>query len=52
VKLRIERERLARLVGLWDDVEYKLPPHLSAMPARIRSIREAEVQALKHRLDL
>jgi outer membrane protein TolC len=52
MKLRIERERLARLLGLWDDVEYKLPPRLPTMPTRIRSIREAETQALQHRLDL
>jgi outer membrane protein TolC len=52
MKLRIERERLARLLGLWDDVDYKLPPHLPTMPSRIRSIREAEEQALRNRLDL
>ncbi|MGF9764688.1 TolC family protein [Microvirga sp. 0TCS3.31] len=52
MKLRIERERLARLLGLWDDVEYKLPPRLPTMPSRIRSIREAEAQALRRRLDL
>jgi outer membrane protein TolC len=52
MKLRIERERLARLLGLWNDVEYNLPPRLPTMPTRIRSIREAETQALQHRLDL
>jgi hypothetical protein len=52
MKLRIERERLARLLGLWDEVDYKLPPRPPPMPARIRSIREAEAQALRHRLDL
>ena len=52
MKLRIERERLARLLGLWDDVDFKLPSRLPTMPSRIRSIREAEAQALQHRLDL
>jgi outer membrane protein TolC len=52
MKLRIERERLARLLGLWDDVGYKLPLHLPSMPSKIRSIREAEAQALRNRLDL
>jgi outer membrane protein TolC len=52
MKLRIERERLARLLGLWDDVDFKLPVHLPTMPSSIRSIREAEAQALRHRLDL
>jgi outer membrane protein TolC len=52
MKLRIERERLARLMGQWDDVDYKLPLRLPTIPSSIRSIREAEVQALGHRLDL
>jgi outer membrane protein TolC len=52
MKLRIERERLARLLGLWDEIDYKLPLRLPTMPSRIRSIREAEAQALQHRLDL
>ena len=52
MKLRIERERLARLLGLWDDVDFRLPVRLPTTPSRIRSIREAEAQALRHRLDL
>jgi outer membrane protein TolC len=51
-KLRIERERLTRLMGLWDDVGHKLPSRLPPTPARIRSVREVEAQALQHRLDL
>jgi outer membrane protein TolC len=39
-------------MGLWDDVDYKLPSRLPSMPARIRSIREAEAKALHNRLDL
>ena len=52
MKLRIERERLARLMGQWDDVDYRLPLHVPSLPARIRSVREAEEQALQRRLDL
>jgi outer membrane protein TolC len=52
MKLRIERERLARLMGLWEDVDYRLPLRLPTIPSRIRSIREAEAQALQRRLDL
>jgi outer membrane protein TolC len=50
-RLRTERERLTRLLGLWTD-DYKLPARLPALPARIRSAREAEAEALQRRLDL
>nr|WP_244627413.1 TolC family protein [Microvirga tunisiensis] len=39
-------------MGLWDDVDYRLPLRVPSLPARIRSIREAKEQALQHRLDL
>ena len=51
MRLRTERERLTRVLGLWND-DYKLPASLPALPARIRSIREVEAQALQRRLDL
>jgi outer membrane protein TolC len=52
MRLSIERERLVRHMGLWDDVDYRLPLRVPSLPARIRSVREAEEQALQHRLDL
>ena len=52
MKLRIERERLARLLGLWDDAGYNLPSRLPAIPATIRSYGETRAQASHHRLDL
>lgn len=47
------RERLARLLGLWDgDLGFKLPARLPPLPQRPRSLPRIEVEAVEHRLDL
>jgi outer membrane protein TolC len=47
------RERLARLLGLWDgDLGYKLPGRLPPLPRRPLSLPRIEVDAVGHRLDL
>ena len=47
------RERLARLMGLWDgDLDFRLPDQLPALPRRPRSLPSIEVDAVGHRLDL
>jgi len=52
VQQRVERERLTRLMGLWgDDTRFTLPSRLPGLP-RLRSVRDAEVEALTRRIDL
>jgi outer membrane protein TolC len=47
------RERLVRLLGLWDgDVGIRLPQRLPALPRRPQSLPGIEVDAVGHRLDL
>lgn len=47
------RERLARLLGLWDDgLDFRLPARLPALPARPRAWAGIETDAVAHRLDL
>lgn len=47
------RERLARLLGLWDgDLGFRLPQKLPALPSRPLSLPRIEVAAVEHRLDL
>jgi outer membrane protein TolC len=47
------RERLTRLLGLWDgDLGFRLPNKLPALPARPRALPGIEVDAVGHRLDL
>jgi outer membrane protein TolC len=47
------RERLARLMGLWDDdLGFRLPDRLPALPPRPLSLPRIEVDAVGHRLDL
>lgn len=47
------RERLVRLLGLWDgDVGIRLPQKLPALPQRPRSLPRIEVDAVGHRIDL
>jgi outer membrane protein TolC len=47
------RERLARLMGLWDDgLDFKLPDRLPALPSRPRALPTMEADAVAHRLDL
>ena len=47
------RERLIRLLGLWDgDIGIKLPQRLPALPSRPLSLPGIEVDAVTHRIDL
>lgn len=47
------RERLTRLMGLWgDDLKFRLPDKLPALPARPKTLPNIEVDAVGHRLDL
>ena len=47
------RERLIRLLGLWDgETGIRLPLKLPALPQRPRSLPRIEVDAVAHRIDL
>jgi outer membrane protein TolC len=47
------RERLIRLLGLWDgDIGIRLPQKLPALPRRPLSLPRIEVDAVTHRIDL
>jgi outer membrane protein TolC len=47
------RERLIRLLGLWDgDTGIRLPQKLPALPHRPLSLPRIEVDAVEHRIDL
>jgi outer membrane protein TolC len=47
------RERLARLMGLWDEgLDFRLPNRLPALPPRPATLPGIEVDAVGHRLDL
>lgn len=47
------RERLIRLLGLWDgDLGFRLPQKLPALPRRPLSLPSIEVDAVGHRIDL
>ena len=48
-----ERERLVRALGLWgDDLDFKLPAQLPALPPRARSVASVEIEAVRRRVDL
>src|SRR5712691_7548802 len=48
-----EREALIRSLGLWsNEVEFKLPEMLPALPKRPRSLPAVEVDAVRRRVDL
>jgi outer membrane protein TolC len=48
-----DRERLIRVMGLWgDDLTFKLPATLPALPARPRALPTIEHDALAHRIDV
>jgi outer membrane protein TolC len=48
-----EREQLTRLMGLWGtDVQYRLPGALQDLPARPKTIRQIEAEAIERRIDL
>jgi outer membrane protein TolC len=47
------RERLIRLLGLWDgDIGFRLPGKLPPLPQRPLSLPGIEVDAVEHRIDL
>jgi outer membrane protein TolC len=47
------RERLARLMGLWDDdLGFRLPERLPALPRRPLALPGIETDAVGHRIDL
>jgi outer membrane protein TolC len=47
------RERLIRLLGLWDgDIGIRLPQKLPPLPRRALSLPRIEVDAIEHRVDL
>ena len=47
------RERLARLMGLWDEgLDFRLPNRLPALPRRPLSLPGIEADAVGHRVDL
>jgi outer membrane protein TolC len=47
------RERLIRLLGLWgDDLGFRIPGQLPALPGRPQSLPGIEVDAVTHRIDL
>lgn len=47
------RERLARLMGLWDDgLDFRLPNRLPELPRRPLTLPGIEVDAVGHRIDL
>jgi outer membrane protein TolC len=48
-----ERERLTRLLGLWgNDLNFRLPAALPALPRRPRVLPAVEVEAVARRIDL
>lgn len=48
-----ERERLARLMGLWgEDLAFRLPERLPDLPAAPRDAAELEARAMEQRLDV
>jgi outer membrane protein TolC len=47
------RERLTRLLGLWDrDLRFRVPNRLPVLPRRPQSLPGIEVDAVTHRIDL
>lgn len=47
------REKLARLLGLWDgDLAFRIPDHLPALPRRPQTLPFIEADAVGHRIDL
>jgi outer membrane protein TolC len=47
------REKLARLMGLWDDgLDFRLPSKLPPLPRRPQALPSIEADAVAHRIDL
>jgi outer membrane protein TolC len=52
-RARGERERLARLMGLWGgDLDFRLPGALPALPRKVESLPLVEQEAIRRRVDL
>src|SRR6202011_238891 len=52
VQEKVEHERLARLMGLWDrGSSYTLPARLPALPAKLASSSLIEARAMERRVD-
>ena len=50
---RVERERLVRLLGLWErEVDFKLPGGLPALPKQLANGAQLEAEAIKRRADV
>ena len=48
-----DREQLTRVMGLWgDDLAFKLPANLPALPSRVRALPAIERDAIDHRVDV
>jgi outer membrane protein TolC len=48
-----DREQLTRVMGLWgDDLAFKLPANLPALPSRVRALPAIERDAIDHRIDV
>lgn len=48
-----DRERLIRLLGLWgNDLAFKLPGALPALPRGVQTLRTVEAEAVRRRVDL
>lgn len=53
IQQKVEREKLTRQLGLWgNEIAFRLPGTLPALPGRLASGRNAEAEALKKRVDL
>ena len=47
------REKLARLMGLWDDgLDFRLPSEMPSLPRRPQNLPSIEADAVAHRIDL
>jgi outer membrane protein TolC len=52
-RARTERERLIRLLGLWgNDLDFRLPNALPALPRQARALPLVEQDAIRRRVDL
>lgn len=53
LKQRGEREKLNRALGLWgNDLDYRMPNQLKALPAKARAVAAIETEAVTSRVDL
>lgn len=53
LRARSERERLVRLLGLWgNDLDFRLPAILPALPRQPRALPMVEQEAIRRRVDI